>query len=231
MRPRVAVVITSFAAATALAACEGEKERSGRAGDPEAWKADNPMQIVLIGPPGAGKGTQGGQLSGKYRVPHITTGGIFRDELQKGSEIGISVQRIMERGDLVPVEVVVYLVRQRLQEADCRKGFILDGFPRTEAQLDSLHVLLAERGHDEYHAFLIDVPDGVILERLLARGRADDTEDTIRRRLEVYRERTEPLVARFDEQGALTRVNGDQDIDAVFKDIDNAVTDQWPNWR
>ena len=229
-----------YAAVAALAllmvvSCGGKDEddtaANRKARDPDAWKRDNPMQVVMVGPPGAGKGTQAKRIASKYGIPHITTGGIFRDEMSRGTVIGQQVRSVVDRGDLVPDGVVVYLVRQRLQEPDCRKGLILDGFPRTMHQLDSLDVLLAEREHQDVQVFLIEVPDEVLVERLLSRGREDDTEETIKNRLEVYHKETVPLIARFEERRTLVRVNGDQSINRVFREIDNAIVEKWPQWR
>jgi adenylate kinase len=155
------------------------------------------MRLVLVGPPGAGKGTQAERLAAALDVPHISTGDLFRANLEQRTPLGVEASKYMEAGDLVPDEVTVGMVRDRLAADDARKGFILDGFPRNVAQAESLARLLADRG-DELDAVVeLVVPEDVVVERLLARGRGDDTEDVIRRRQQVYRDETEPLLTHY----------------------------------
>ncbi len=155
------------------------------------------MRLVLVGPPGAGKGTQAERLAASLDVPHISTGDLFRANLEQRTPLGVEAASYMDAGELVPDEVTVGMVRDRLAADDARKGFILDGFPRNVAQADALTGLLADRG-DELDAVVeLVVPEDVVVERLLARGRGDDTEDVIRRRQQVYRDETEPLLAHY----------------------------------
>jgi len=125
--------------------------------------------LVLLGPPGAGKGTQAERISELYGIPHISTGDIFRDNLRRGTELGLKAKEYMDRGELVPDEVVIGIVRNRLAEPDCDKGFVLDGFPRTVAQADALKEMLASMGKSINHVLNIQVPDQTVVERLTAR--------------------------------------------------------------
>ncbi len=125
--------------------------------------------LILLGPPGAGKGTQAERISEIYGIPHLSTGDIFRDNLKRGTELGLKAKEYMDRGELVPDEVVIGIVRSRLAEPDCEKGFVLDGFPRTVAQADALKGMLAEMGKPIHHVLNIQVPDETVVERLTAR--------------------------------------------------------------
>ncbi len=138
------------------------------------------MRLLFIGPPGAGKGTQADRVAERLGIPHVSTGDMFRDHVARGTELGKKVDAIMKAGDYVPDEVTVAMLEERIAQDDARDGFILDGFPRTEAQVESLDGLLGEHGLDRVVVF--DVDEDELTERLLARGRADDTEETIRNR-------------------------------------------------
>jgi adenylate kinase len=158
------------------------------------------MRLVLVGPPGAGKGTQAVRLAERLDVPHISTGDLFRANLQQETELGIEAKRYMDAGELVPDSVTVAMVRDRLAADDVAKGFILDGFPRTVSQAGSLSEILAGRSEDLDAIVEMQVPEDLLVERLLARGRADDTEDVIRRRQQVYRDETEPLLDHYRDR-------------------------------
>ncbi len=186
------------------------------------------MNVVLLGPPGSGKGTQAERLQRRTGLIHVSTGDLFRKHLGEGTELGVLARTFMDRGDLVPDEVTVEMVRHRLGEDDILRGVLLDGFPRTVAQADSLADLLEERGERIDAVVLLEVDEQVLVDRLAGRGRADDNPETVRARLEVYRDQTEPLVAYYDERGALRRVDGEgtvEDIsgriEAVLQAIDN----------
>ena len=155
------------------------------------------MRLVLVGPPGAGKGTQAVRLAERLDVPHISTGDLFRANLNENTPLGLAAKQFMAAGELVSDEVTVGMVRERLAEDDAAKGFILDGFPRTVAQADALAELLQAAGNELDAVVALEVPEDVLVERLLGRGRSDDTEDVIRRRQEVYREETAPLLEHY----------------------------------
>ena len=160
------------------------------------------MRLVLVGPPGAGKGTQAVRLAERLDVPHISTGDLFRANLQPGAEtpLGLEAKRYMDAGDLVPDSVTVAMVRERLAVDDAGKGFILDGFPRNLSQASALEQLLTERGEDVDAVVEFRVPEEELVQRLLGRGRTDDTEDVIRRRQQVYRDETAPLLAHYRDR-------------------------------
>ena len=157
------------------------------------------MRLVLVGPPGAGKGTQAEQMAKRLDVPHISTGDLFRANLRDETELGREAKRYMDAGDLVPDEVTVGMVRDRLG-ADTASGFILDGFPRNVAQAGSLSEILSDKGLELDAVVQFDVDDEVVVQRLLGRGRSDDNEDTIRNRQRVYREETAPLLDHYRDR-------------------------------
>lgn len=158
------------------------------------------MRLVLVGPPGAGKGTQAVRLAERLDVPHISTGDLFRANLKDETDLGREAKRYMDAGDLVPDEVTVAMVRERLNHDDAAKGFILDGFPRTRMQAESLGELLAERGEQLDAVVELQVPEDELVRRLMGRGREDDTEDVIRRRQQVYRRETAPLLDHYSDR-------------------------------
>lgn len=185
------------------------------------------MRLVLVGPPGAGKGTQASRLAGIYKVPAISTGDIFRANVKGETTLGRKAQEYMSHGELVPDEVTNAMVRDRLDEDDVADGFLLDGYPRNSDQAVEFDSMLAERG-TELDAVVELVADGdEVTDRLLKRaeieGRADDTEDVIRNRLAVYEESTAPVTAYYEGQGLLVRVDGLGEIDAVTHRLVDAL--------
>jgi len=206
------------------------------------------VNIILLGPPGAGKGTQAMRIAEHCRIPHISTGDMFREAVKAGTPLGQKAEQYMSQGLLVPDEVTIGIVRERLAQADCANGFLLDGFPRTIAQAEALDQILEDNPIDL--VLSIEVPDAELIKRLTGRRvckdcgatfhihfnppqredvcdqcgarlhhRADDTVSTVKNRLEVYKQQTEPLIAYYREQEKLVSINGDQAIDQVFQDI------------
>lgn len=172
-------------------------------------------RLVFLGAPGSGKGTQAEQLSERLGVPAVSTGEMLRSAVAAQNELGRRVAEIMGSGDLVDDATMEAVVEERLDREDARSGFILDGYPRTLAQAEALDRILAGRDEELHAVVLIEVPESELVRRALARQRDDDTEDVIRTRLDVYREKTEPLVRHYAERGQLHRVDGDRPIDEV----------------
>lgn len=181
------------------------------------------MRIVLMGPPGAGKGTQATVIAEALAIPHISTGAIFRANVGEGTELGRKAKEFMDRGEYVPDEVVNDMVADRIVQPDTGNGFLLDGYPRTEAQVAELNRMLAVAGTPLDRAVEITADTEEVVQRLLKRaeieGRADDTEDVIRRRLEVYAAETEPLSRLYSEQGLLVQVDGMGSVSEVSERI------------
>lgn len=177
------------------------------------------MRLVLFGPPGSGKGTQAELLAEKLGVPTISTGSIFRAIVAEGGERAEEIASYIHHGKFVPDEVVNELVSDRLDEPDTENGFLLDGYPRTLHQLETLEEMLEERGTPLDHAVLLSVPDELIVDRILKRaqieGRVDDTEEVITTRLQVYKAQTEPLEKAYADLGIVEKVDGTGTIDEV----------------
>jgi adenylate kinase len=185
------------------------------------------MRMVLLGPPGAGKGTQAARLAERAGIPHIATGDIFRANVAQRTRLGRRAQRYMDRGDLVPDEVVIAMVMERLAEPDCADGFLLDGFPRTVAQAGALDRRLAELEAPLSAALNFEVTEEELFRRLAGRSaalhRSDDTEQTIRHRLEVFAAKTRPLIDYYRHRGLLARVDAVGAIERVAARIDAAL--------
>ncbi|BAB82090.1 adenylate kinase [Clostridium perfringens str. 13] len=209
-----------------------------------------PVKIVLLGPPGAGKGTQAKSISNRYSIPHISTGDIFRKNISENTPLGIEAKSYMDNGQLVPDEVTINMVKDRLQQDDCKNGYLLDGFPRTVHQAEALDNFLTEREESIDTALLIEVPKEFILERMTGRRvcpscgasyhikfnpptndgkcdlcgsdviqRKDDTEETVKERLDVYENQTQPLIDFYKNKKQLSVVDGTQAINEVFESI------------
>jgi adenylate kinase len=171
--------------------------------------------VVLLGPPGAGKGTQGKVLCERLGVPSISTGDMLREAVTEGSELGNKVQGIMASGALVDDATMAEVVRDRLAKPDARRGFLLDGYPRTLPQAETLAGVLRDAGQDLDAVLLVDVPEDELVRRTLLRGRADDQETVIRERLRVYREKTAPLIGYYRERGLLREIDGNRPVEEV----------------
>lgn len=184
-------------------------------------------RLLIIGPPGSGKGTQAHRLSEQLGVVEISTGDMFRTHLAAQTPLGIQAQKYLDSGDLVPDHVTTDMVRERLSRQDVMNGFLLDGYPRTVAQMNDLDAILESTGNALEAVLEVIVGDEEIVRRLLRRagieGRSDDTEDVIRHRLQLYREETEPLIARYAERGILVRVDGTADVDQVTASARKAI--------
>lgn len=180
-------------------------------------------RLIFLGPPGAGKGTQAQKLAEQAQIPHISTGQILRDAIAAATALGKKAQAYMDSGDLVPDALLLDLVRERLQQDDAQDGWILDGFPRTVAQAEFLTDLLDDLQQNSAIAITLEVPEEVLVERLLARKRQDDTESTIRRRLEVYRQQTAPVID-FYRTHNLHAVDGDRPPEEVFQTLKALVS-------
>ena len=181
------------------------------------------MRIVLLGPPGSGKGTQAARLVEHLGIPHISTGALLREAAENGTELGLQAKAIADKGELVPDDVVLGMLEERLNQSDVENGFILDGYPRNLAQAKALEGVLERLGQPADEAILIDIDAEQIVKRIAKRakeeGRADDTEETVRNRLRVYAEQTAPVADFYAERGLLTRVMGDGPIDEILQRI------------
>ena len=181
------------------------------------------MRIVLLGAPGSGKGTQAGMLKDRLGIPHVSTGELLRAAVRDGTPLGQQARAIMERGELVPDDVMLGMLRERLGQDDCRGGFILDGYPRNLSQAEALDRLLAELRQPIDEAVQIEVDHDCIIKRLSRRaeeeGRADDTAETVARRLDVYEEQTAPVVRYYADQDKLSQVYGVGTLEEVFERI------------
>lgn len=184
-----------------------------------------PLIVLLVGPPGSGKGTQAERITAKYEIPSFSTGALLRAEVKAGTPLGQRVSQIMAKGELVPDEAVNDIVRRRIGEKDAEKGFILDGYPRTVSQAKFLDALLGGRFNVKPLVIHLDVPDDVVLERLTARGRADDKPEVIRDRLKVYHEETAPILEHY-AKGDYHRIDGTKSIDEVAAAIDEVLSKQ-----
>ncbi len=208
------------------------------------------MKIVMLGAPGAGKGTQAKKISAKYGIPHISTGDIFRANIKGQTELGMKAKVFMDQGQLVPDEITIGMLLDRIQEDDCKNGYVLDGFPRTIPQAESLTKALANMGEQIDYAINVDVPDENIISRMSGRRaclkcgqtyhtvynppktenvcdvcgeplvlRDDDKPETVKKRLDVYHDQTQPLIDYYKKAGVLAEVDGTKDLEAVFQDI------------
>jgi adenylate kinase len=216
------------------------------------------MNVVLFGPPGAGKGTQAKELSSYYDIPHISTGDILRANVKQGTKLGNKAEHYMNRGELVPDEVLIGIIKNRLAEPDCKKGYLLDGYPRTIPQAEALDGILEEIGMPLDVVLNIDVPDEELIGRLSGRymcecgesyhirfnppqnegvcdscggqlyQREDDREEVIRQRLESYKNKTQPLIDYYANKNLVVHINGEKDIKDVFDDIRD-VLDKYLN--
>jgi len=181
------------------------------------------MRIVFIGPPGAGKGTQAERIVQTYGLAHLSTGDMLRAARDAQTEIGRKADQYMSRGELVPDSVILEIVAARLEEPDCRTGYLLDGFPRTIAQAEALDRMLAEQHTPLDIVLELAVPEEELFRRLAGRGRADDQPDVIRQRLVAYRQQTEPLLEYYGKAGLVESVDGVGSVDEIFERIKSVL--------
>jgi adenylate kinase len=185
------------------------------------------VNILLLGPQGSGKGTQAQRIAASYGLPHIATGDMLRQAIAAGTDLGKRVKPILERGELVPDDLMIEVIRERLAADDVQDGFVLDGFPRTIEQAEALDQMLREIDKTPTIVLLLEVPEGECVKRLMKRAqeenRTDDTPEAIRTRLALYGEKTEPLVEYYRAQGNLVVIHGDRPVDEVFDEIQRAL--------
>ncbi len=192
------------------------------------------VKLVFLGPPGAGKGTQASLIADSYQVPHISTGDILRSNVAEKSPLGIQAKEYMDKGDLVPDELILDMVQKRLENPDAKNGWILDGFPRTVTQAEEFVKKLLSTGTNEtegeeakssnsFNVINLQVPDDILVARLLSRGRQDDNEETIKNRLQVYYQQTQPLIEFYKARQQLITVDGNHSVDAVTNSLKQAV--------
>lgn len=186
------------------------------------------MRLVLFGPPGSGKGTQAARIIARHGIAHLSTGDMLRAAVAAGSPVGLRARAIMERGDLVPDEVVIGVIAERIEEPDARRGFVLDGFPRTVGQAEALAKLLHDRGIALDAVIELQVDEAALLGRVEKRAkemggaaRADDNPETLKRRLAAFREQSAPVADYYRRQGVLSAIDGMQEMDAVTAEIDS----------
>jgi adenylate kinase len=185
------------------------------------------LNVLLLGPQGAGKGTQAKRIAAEYGIPHVASGEILRAEMDAGTELGKRVKDVYDRGDLVSDDLMIELIRNRLEQPDTESGFVLDGFPRTTVQAEALDSMFNDIGRNFSVAFALQIPDEVAFERLRRRaeleGRADDTDEAIQRRLDNYHRETEPLIEYYRTRGNLVPIHGNRSENEVFAEIQRAL--------
>lgn len=178
------------------------------------------MRLIFLGPPGAGKGTQAQILANQWQIPHISTGEILREAIQGQTSLGIQAQTYVEAGELVPDILIIAIMRKRFGQKDLKKGWILDGFPRTLEQANALDHLLQIMRQPLGQVVYFEVPSDVLVKRLLERGRVDDQEETIRRRLEIYQEQTTPLIDFYQRRRCLTTIEGNLPVSEITQRLE-----------
>jgi len=187
------------------------------------------MRLILLGPPGAGKGTQAALISSRFSIPHVSTGEMLRAAVTSGSDLGKRVKAIMDAGELVSDDVIMEVVAERLKQPDCSGGFLLDGIPRTIVQAEKLDTLLSKLDSSLLHVIDISVPEGILLERIKQRGassaevRTDDNSEVAKKRLDVYRAQTAPLSEYYRRAGLLREIDGVGSVDEVSQRIFGAL--------
>ncbi len=185
------------------------------------------FNLILFGPPGSGKGTQSENIVRHYRLHHISTGDLLRDEVSRQTPLGVEAKKYMDQGLLVPDEVVIGMISSKIDESPDARGFIFDGFPRTRAQAEALDKLLEFKNTQIHLVLSLEVPEEELMRRLLGRGetsgRSDDNEEVINKRVKEYKAKTEPVASYYNAHGKLERVKGDNSIDDTFKSLSKEI--------
>lgn len=184
------------------------------------------MNIILVGPPGSGKGTQAENIIKDYKVAHISPGDMLRKHKKDGTELGMKANEYMQKGELVPDEIVVKMIEQRISEDDCKGGFMLDGFPRSLSQAKALDEMLEKQNMEKPVIINIVVSEDELVDRLLKRGRADDNEETIKSRLKVFNGQTSPVIEYYSEKGSVHEINGVGSIEGIYAEIKKVLDNQ-----
>ena len=182
------------------------------------------MQLIFLGPPGAGKGTQAQLIAQQQHIAHISTGEILREAIASKTDLGLQAKAYVDAGDLVPDELIIALMRNRLSQEDAARGWLLDGFPRNSSQAKALEQLLSILKQPYPQVIYFEVPNDVLVQRMLKRGRLDDSEATIRHRLDVYQAQTEPLIAYYQRSRALSVINGNQTIAEINRQLQSILS-------
>jgi adenylate kinase len=188
------------------------------------------VRLIFLGPPGAGKGTQAAIMAASFGIPHISTGDILRTHVSEKTDLGQKAKVYMDQGELVPDQLILDMVEHRLGESDAQNGWILDGFPRNISQADFIAALVlkgdseAKNSGGELKVINLDVPNEILVQRLLARGRQDDHEEIIRHRLQVYREQTAPLIDYYGQRNQLRSLNGNRSLDEITQELKQIVS-------
>ena len=182
------------------------------------------MNLILLGPPGAGKGTQAAFIALEKNIPHISTGDMLREAIKNGTELGLKAKAVMDAGNLVSDELIIELVKERISQNDCKNGFLFDGFPRTISQAEALDSMLLSNNLNVDKVISLEVDDDVLTERLLSRGRSDDNEETIKNRLNVYKNQTLPIKDYYLKNNKLVEVKGDDSVEDVNATIVSSIS-------
>jgi len=207
-----------------LSACGNDNKietKNGAATEHSA--AREPLQIIMLGPPGCGKGTQARLIEKEFSIPYISESDILRVEIDGRTKIGEEIEDELKRGAEIPGDILFPLVTARLIEDDCRNGFILDGFPRTAEEAEELDDFLRRRGRETLHVIYLMVTEEISLKRLMAKRRLEENEDFFRDRIRAYHARTAPLIDYYFEKGAIIRINGVQSTEDVFREIEERL--------